>query len=86
MDGKVVGSAIDATFGASQMPANQSYPVAGAQYISMNYLLVNQRKLVDATITISHYNSATKDFVLPFKNIAVERNYQTNVTIKSLNN
>ncbi len=86
MDGNVVGNAVDVTFGGAQMPANQTYPVAGAQYIAIDYLLVNQRKLIDVSLGINHINSAIPDLVIPFKNIAVERNYQTNLTIKSLNN
>lgn len=86
MDGSVVGSPMEATFEAAPLPDNQVYPIEDAQYIAMNYLLVNQRKLINASITIKHHQVSTEDLTIPIDSIAVERNYQTNVTIKSLNN
>lgn len=86
MDGNVSGSPINVTFGASQMPDNQTYPISGAQYISMNYLLVKERKLIDLHVELNHYNTSTIPLVMNYTNIAVERNYQTNLTIRSLNN
>ena len=85
MDGNVVGSPIDVVFSESKIPNNQIYPIVGAQYIAMNYLLVNQRKLIETTISFNHYDTSNDPLEITFKDIAVERNYQTNVTIQALN-
>lgn len=86
MDGNVSGTPTNVTFGNSQIPSNQNFPVSGAQYLSMNYLLVNQRKLVDSSILIEHYDSSLDPINITIQNIAVERNYQTNLIVKELIN
>ncbi len=84
MDGEVIGSPQKINFTAAAVPSGQVFPVADVSYLSMNYLLVNHRKLVDITMTVNHTSTATEANVIDIKNIAVERNYQTNVHGKLL--
>ncbi len=84
MDGSVVGEPVSANFLAAPIPSGQDYPVNNSSYLAMNYLLVNSRKLVDVSISINHQNSSTSSLNFDLEDIAVERNYQTNVYINSL--
>ena len=84
MDGSVVGEPLNISLQGASMPNGQTYPVNNMTYLSMNYLLVNTRKLVDLTITVNHTNSSIPSKVISLESIAVERNYQTNVYGKTL--
>lgn len=84
MSGDVIGSPIKANFGASPIPSGQTFPANGYTYLSMNYLLVNLRKLVDVSLTINHTNNSTAAKDIDITGIAVERNFQTNVYGKTL--
>lgn len=84
MDGSVVGNPQNITFQGAALPTGQTFPVNNMTYLSMNYLLVNTRKLIDLTITVNHTNSSIPSKVISLESIAVERNYQTNVYGKLL--
>ena len=84
MDGSLVGDPISVTFKGALRPVGQIFPVTGYEYLSMNYLLVNTRKLIDLSFTVNHVNSATAPKVVNIGDVAVERNYQTNVYGKAL--
>lgn len=84
MDGSVIGDPVTAEFMAAAPPSCQAFPVSGSSYLAMNYVLVNLRKLVDVSISINHQDSSYDSMDMKFKRIAVERNYQTNLYIKSL--
>ena len=77
MDGSLESPSSSVTFKASPVPGGQTFPVDGFSYLSMNYLLVDQRALVDVSLTIRHSDSSSRDVSLG--DVAVERNYQTNV-------
>lgn len=84
MTGDVVGDPILASIAASPAPSGQVYPLDGFSYLSMNYVLVGLRKLVSLEMTVNHTNSGTPAKVINIPNVAVERNYQTNVYGKTL--
>lgn len=84
MDGSVIGDPVTASFQPSAAPSSQTFPVSGSSYLAMNYVLVNLRKLVDVTISINHQDASYGSMDMTFKEIAVERNYQTNLYIRSL--
>lgn len=84
MTGEVIGEPSDVSFKASPVPSDQVYPIEGFTYLSMNYLLVDLRKLVDVDITVNHTNLLNPSKIISIPKVAVERNYQTNVYGKSL--
>lgn len=84
MSGEVTGNAITAEFKAAAVPTGQTFPTPGYAYLSMNYVLVNQRKLIDMTVTVNHTNSSIAKKEINIPGVAVERNYQTNIYGKKL--
>ncbi len=84
MTGDLVGSPIKADFNASAIPTGQSFPVTDYSYLSMNYLLVNLRKLVNVTMNINHISGTTPVKTIEISDVAVERNYRTNIYGKKL--
>ena len=84
MSGELVGNATKANFTASAVPTGQTFPIAGYSYLSMCYVLVNQRKLVDVSLTVNHTSSSTAAMTIEIPGVAVERNYQTNIYGKNL--
>lgn len=83
MDGSLIGDSSTVTLIGSA-PSSQIFPVDGFSYLSMNYLLVNLRTLVDVTLTVNHSNAASASKVIPLGQMAVERNCQTNAYSKTL--
>ena len=54
------------------------FPIAGYQYLSMNYLLVNNEKeLMDVTLELTDDKEAVA--TKTFTNVPVQRNYRTNI-------
>ncbi|MDE7432268.1 MAG: hypothetical protein K2N34_10205 [Lachnospiraceae bacterium] len=84
MTGDIVGEPLDVSFKSSTVPSDQLYPIEGFSYLAMNYLLVDQRKLVNVDIIVNHTNSSTSSKTINIPKVAVERNYQTNVYGKTL--
>lgn len=78
MDGSLVGDAASVTFPASKPSIDQSFPKDGYKYISMNYVLVNLRTLINVSLTVNHSNG-TDAKTINIGDVAVERNYQTNI-------
>lgn len=83
MTGQVIGDQVDVTISGATIPTGQIYPVKDYSYLSMNYLLVGLRKLVNVGITVNHLDG-TPAKTVTIENVAVERNYQTNVFGKTL--
>lgn len=75
MNGSVSGKT-NVSFAASAFPTGQTFPVSGNDYLSMNYLLVNDRTNVNVTMTA---NNQTKSFDCPYNTIPLQRNYRTNI-------
>ena len=84
MSGDVVGNPINVSFLPSAIPTGQTFPVDGYTYLSMNYLLVGPRKLVDLSFTVNHQSSTNPSKTVNIGDVAVERNFQTNVYGKAL--
>lgn len=70
------------------MPEDETFPVAGCDYLSMNYVLTGaelegtdvqaaKRQLIDASMTVAFTNGKTNTVNVP--NLPVQRNYRTNV-------
>ena len=56
----------------------EAFPVAGYEYMSMNYVLVNEAKhLVDVEMT--YRNTENKEYDVVYGNVPVQRNYRTNI-------
>lgn len=83
MDGSLVGTPATVSFIAAAPPTDKTFPKTGSSYLAMNYLLVNTRSLSTLNVVVNHRNGA-EPRNMTFTKIAIERNYQTNVSIKSL--
>lgn len=84
MTGQIKGDPEKASFKASPVPgSSQVYPVAGFSYLTMNYVLVNLRKLVTVSMSVYH-TDATPTQTITVNDVAVERNYQSNIYGKKL--
>lgn len=83
MTGQVIGDPVDVTISGAPIPTGQIFPVKDYSYLSMNYLLVGLRKLVNVGISVNHID-ATPAKTVNIENVAVERNYQTNIYGKTL--
>ena len=71
---------VTATFGEAAVAAgdDETFTVNGADYyqLSMNYLLVREKTLVDVTYTFADDNT---NYTRPYYNVPVQRNYRTNI-------
>ena len=74
--GAVDGSA-EVTFGSAAIPTTETFPVAGNEYLAMNYLLVAADKdVVDIEFT---YTDGTNAKTRTVGSVPVQRNYRTNI-------
>lgn len=71
----------DVAIDAANIPAGEVFPVAGYDYMLMDYILVPTDKEVlnEVTITISGITDAAGDKVVVVNNVPVQRNYRTNI-------
>ena len=87
-NGNVAGNLVEVSFSPTTIPASLETPEAllgkeGYTYLSMNYLLVNRKELVNATFKF--YGKRTEgdtEFLLAeneYSNIPLQRNYRTNI-------
>lgn len=59
-------------------PANETFPVAGYDYLSMDYLLVESAKaMIDCRFLFN--NGTEQIYTLNVTNVPVQRNYRTNI-------
>ncbi len=66
------------TFAANALPAGETFPKTGYDYLSMNYLLMStDKQLVDVEFTVKAKDGATR--TLPVNAVPVQRNYRTNI-------
>ena len=64
-------------FDYAAVPTTETFPVAGYEYMAMNYLLVSADKaLVDVKFT---YTNGTAEKVRTVGSVPVQRNYRTNI-------
>ena len=66
---------------ASAAKPTQTLTVNGVEYnyLSMNYLLVNEKQNVDITYSIVENGAGETPYVRPYYNVPVQRNYRTNI-------
>lgn len=79
MDGSVIGTADTKTFALADISAiDGDFPVAGYNYIGLNYLLVDQKELVTVNFKVATAGGAdSQEF--SYANVPVQRNYRTNI-------
>ncbi len=81
-DGTVAGER-EMTFAMANIPTGETFPVAGVDYLSMNYLLVAaESELVEIDFTVE--NASGHQVTRTFSNVPVQRNYRTNIYGKLL--
>lgn len=72
-----VSDEVEAAFAASAIPTSEVFPVAGYEYLAMNYLLVGAEKgLVEVEFTYTDGEDAKTRTV---GSVPVQRNYRTNL-------
>ena len=71
-----VGTPAAITYGSDVMDTTYSFPVDGYNYLAMNYVLVGEKQVYNATLTVT---DGTKEIENTYNNIPLARNYKTNV-------
>ncbi len=73
-----VGDPVAVPFGEGVLPTGETFPKAGYEYLSMNYLLMSaDKQLVDLEFTVKAADGSTR--TLPVSAVPVQRNYRTNI-------
>lgn len=68
----------EVTFAAGNVPSGETFPVAGFDYLSMDYLLMtSSQEIQDMAIEI--YNGTALYNTVNVSNVPVQRNYRTNI-------
>ena len=76
-DGDEDEVAVAVTFGSADIPSGETFPVAGYEYLAMNYFLVGaDKEVVDVEFTYTDGNKAKTRTV---GSVPVQRNYRTNI-------
>lgn len=73
---KVVGEMQTIAFGGGNLPTEQTFPVAGNSYLTMNYLFADEDGH-NVDITLDYGNTEDKP---TFTNIPLKPNYRTNIS------
>ena len=71
-----VGTPDTITYGSDVMDTNYSFPIGDYKYLAMNYVLVGEKQVYNATLTVT---DGTKTIENTYNNIPLARNYKTNV-------
>ena len=72
------GAPVAVPFGEGVLPTGETFPKAGYEYLSMNYLLMSaDKQLVDLEFTVKAADGSTR--TLPVSAVPVQRNYRTNI-------
>ena len=72
------GDPVAVPFGEGALPTGETFPKAGYEYLSMNYLLMSaDKQLVDLEFTVKAADGSTR--TLPVSAVPVQRNYRTNI-------
>ena len=75
----VVGNEVEANFGLAEIKKDETFPVNGYEYLSMNYLLVQEEKaLVEIEFGYTE-TDATAAKTRTVGSVPVQRNYRTNI-------
>ena len=73
-----VGGAGEVTYDYSAIPTEETFPIAGYDYLSMNYLLVAKDKEV-IEVEFGYKEEATEAKTRIVGSVPVQRNYRTNI-------
>ena len=72
------GDPVAVPFGEGALPTGETFPKAGYEYLSMNYLLMSaDKQLVDLEFTVKAADGSIR--TLPVSAVPVQRNYRTNI-------
>ena len=72
------GEPVAVPFGEGDLPTGETFPKAGYDYLSMNYLLMSaDKQLVDLEITVKAADGSKR--TIPVTAVPVQRNYRTNI-------
>lgn len=72
-----VSNEVALVYDTTAIPAGETFPVAGYEYISMNYLLVGADK---STVDVEFvYSDGANDYTQNYTFVPVQRNYRTNI-------
>ena len=71
-----VNGSVDVAFAANAIPT-EAFHIAGYNYLAMNYLLVNEKDLVDLEFVFTDDNGV--NYTREYTNVPVQRNYRTNI-------
>ena len=77
--GEVTGKTANLTYAMAAKPSGETFPVATVSndgYLAMNYILVNDKEMVDVDFTASN---GSHKITRSYSNVPVQRNYQTNI-------
>lgn len=76
-DGTVAGEEEAVTFASAVIPSGETFPVAGYEYLAMNYFLVGaDKEVVDVEFT---FTNGTEQKTRTVGSVPVQRNYRTNI-------
>ena len=76
-EGTVSGDA-EVTFGYNNIKKDETFPVAGYEYLAMNYLLVDDEKET-VEVTFSYKDDNDNEKTRKVGSVPVQRNYRTNI-------
>lgn len=72
----VASDEVTFTYAYNAIPTGETFPVAGYEYLSMNYLLVSADK---ATLDVEFSYNDGGNYIYNYPNVPVQRNYRTNI-------
>ena len=88
LEGEVRGNAVEEIVFDTTNMAEGTIEANGKQYdmLSMNYILVNDKRLVDITLMLQENNTVTNVLTRTYTSVPVQRNYRTNIVGSILTN
>ncbi len=73
-----VSDKVNVTFDRADIPSGETFPVAGYDYLAMNYVLVGTEKSVSNEVVLTYTGAASIES-RTFTSIPLQRNYRTNI-------
>lgn len=79
-----VGDKTDLTYAMAAIPADKDFPLAGYDYLLLNYLLADDSKELFEILTFKYQDKSDVENVVDypaqqFLNVPIQRNYRTNI-------
>ena len=76
----VVGTPVEVVYASANIPAGETFPVDGYEYLAMNYLLVEaEKQLVGVEFTYGTSANDANAKTRTVSSVPVQRNYRTNI-------